>query len=49
MYGKLKILYPKKYEITDEDFRDKRYRYYCSLDLFSLAGYGKKLNRLKTK
>ena len=44
-----KILYPKKYVIADNDFRDKRYRYYCYSALFSLSGYGKKLNRLKTK
>ena len=44
-----KILYPKKYVIANKDFRDKRYRNYCSSHLFSLPGYGKKLNRLKTK
>ena len=44
-----KVLYPKKYDTTDKDFRDKRYRAYCSSDLFFLPGKGKKLNRLKTK
>ena len=44
-----KVLYPKKYVIADNDFRDKRYRAYCRSDLFFLPGKGKKLNRLKTK
>ena len=44
-----KVLYPKKYDTTVKDFRDKRYKAYCSSDLFFLPGKGKKLNRLKTK
>ena len=47
-----KILYPKQYNIPDKDFRDKRYRMYCSSELFSLPGVSntdKTLNRIKNK
>ena len=47
-----KILYPKQYNIPDKDFRDKRYRTFCSSELFSLPGVSisdKTLNRIKNK